>query len=156
MSKFKFRLQSYLDLKVTEKKNLEYQLAIMLKEVYRHKKQIGLDQEAIKYLLDKLNSSLSVGMQAGIASAAPDSVRIKRVNIGLHEGAIEKLNKEVDQLKEKLFQKEAEIKVLQEMKDKKFKAWKKKIEKKRDEDREELNRIRKYYEEKEQWQKYSG
>ncbi len=156
MRKFKFRLQSYLDLKIAEKKNLEYQLAAILKEVYKHRNQINFDEGAIKYLLDKLNSSLSAGMLAGIASAVPDSVSIKRTNIELHERSIEELNIEVDKVKKKLYQKEAEIKVLEEMREKKFKEYKKKIEKKREEAREELTQIRKFYQEKEEWQKLNG
>lgn len=153
MNEFKFRLQSYLGLKIAEKKNYEFKLAMILKEVYRHQNQIDFDKESIKTLLDKLNTALPAGMQASLAQAVPDSVNVKRLNIDLHEDSIAKLNIEVDALKKTLFQKEAEIKVLEEMKEKKFKEWKKKIEKKREEAREELFRIRKFYNERDQWQK---
>lgn len=136
-SKFKFKLESFLKLKVAEKRQLEFKLAKLLKVKNKHIDQVEHDKAEIAKGLDAYNTDLSKGISAAKAGFFPELVKTKRMNIKAHHDYIKKMDKTINEATKILSQKEAEIKVLTKMKEEQFKKYKKKIEKKEFEQIEE-------------------
>ncbi|MCB9092628.1 MAG: hypothetical protein H6621_12715 [Halobacteriovoraceae bacterium] len=145
MKKFKFRLGTLLNIKKAEMKNLEFQLAAIMKNIEEHKRQISYDQGQIRYTLDKANTELAQGQFAAMAQYTPELVQAKRFNIGLHESEIEIKQFSVHEIQRKIAAKENEIKVLEKLREKDLIKYKKMVVKKENEKIEELNKIRSFY-----------
>ena len=146
-AKYKFPLEPVLKLKDFEldqikndlgKINLEYQSKQDLLE--GQIRDIGLSYQDVE-------ESLATSIEARIVQFVPYYLNAKRQNIKILKQQLEVLAQRRDDLIIKLAQKKAEIKVIEGLKEKKISEHKKMITKKKDQEIEELNQVRKYFRE---------
>jgi flagellar protein FliJ len=146
--KYKFKLESLLKIRQLKEKVEEIELAKISKEINHHKNLLNRYNDEINSMYAYYEEVTQNPDAIKTLQYFPFSIDKKRLSIEEEELKIKELKIKYDEQIKKFNQARGETKIIQNMKEKDFLKHKKLINKKEEEDLEELFRIRKSYNDK--------
>jgi len=146
--KFNFKLESLLKIRKLKEKVEEIELAKISKEINHHKDLLVKYNNELSLIYDYYEKSTQSLNSVKVLQDFPFAIDKKRLSIAEEERKIDKLNIKYNDQVKKFNLARGETKIIQKNKEKDFLKHKKLINKKEEEDLEELFRIRKNYNKK--------
>ncbi len=146
--KFNFKLESLLKIRKLKEKVEEIELAKISKEINHHKDLLVKYNNELSLIYDYYEKSTQSLNSVKVLQDFPFAIDKKRLSIAEEERKIDKLNIKYNDQVKKFNLARGETKIIQKIKEKDFLKHKKLINKKEEEDLEELFRIRKNYNKK--------
>jgi len=139
MKGYKFKLEALLKIRKLKEEQCKMSIGKLQVQITQLKNEISVHQAGIETAYTNQESELKSGLNGLEARFHPYFVSGKRAHIKQLNDEINYLTKEVNQKFEELKHLRADVKVIDEMKDKDMLVYKKKVEKKMNEEIEEQN-----------------
>ncbi len=130
MSKYKFKLDALLKLRHLKEEQCKLEIGRLQIQITNFKKLIAKHEDEIGQAYQSQEQELNQGLSGVEARFYPFFVSGKRAHIDKIQNELNELQKEIDKKYEALKKLRGDVKVIEQMKDKDHKKYKKELEKK--------------------------
>lgn len=144
MKKFEFKLEALLKLREFNEKRLMVELGEILKQIHETKDRIEQIKHDISLSYDTQEKMMKNPSSAQVLQFFPYYIQGRKEEIKARENFLYSLERKYEFTKSELAKAKGEVKVIENLKDKKKTEHKKKVEKKIQENLEEAVMVRNY------------
>jgi flagellar FliJ protein len=130
MKKYKFKLDALLKIRKLKEETCKMEIGRIQVAISDREEEIKVHNQSIKQAFDDQEAALKEGLTGQELQFHPFFVQGKRANIKMLEGEIANLERQREHKLEELKYLRADVKVIDQMKEKDKQAYKKKIQKK--------------------------
>ncbi|TNF01000.1 MAG: flagellar export protein FliJ [Deltaproteobacteria bacterium] len=140
--KYKFKLQGLMKLREFKEKRVKLELGEIVSEIQNLKDEITAIEKQIDEAYESFHATSKNGADGKFLQFYPFYIQGKREDIKNKENLIYSLERRMEVKRKELSEARGEVKVLENLREKEFTAWKKETMKKAQEDIDDLMTIR--------------
>ena len=145
VKKYKFKLEGLLKLRKLKESTLKVELGLLNKEIARVKSEIEILKSNISQTYLEQEQVLTSSTSGQMAQFYPQFIQSKREDISNKESLLYSLEKKYQKKLMEVNTAMGECKIISNMKDKDFEVFKKQINKKEEDNREELLQMTRFF-----------